>query len=81
MQGANVENAAYPVGTCAERVAMGTAVVQVSRIVVSPFKRKARRPNLPFCSVIPVLGSTEASDRHLLVMVILGVLSWNTSGD
>lgn len=31
MQGANVENAAYPVGTCAERVAIGTAVVQARR--------------------------------------------------
>lgn len=32
VQGANVENAAYPVGTCAERVGIATAVVQVSLV-------------------------------------------------
>jgi len=29
--GANIENASYPVGTCAERVAFGTAIIQGHR--------------------------------------------------
>ncbi|KAF2088122.1 cytidine deaminase [Saccharata proteae CBS 121410] len=46
--GANVENAAYPVGTCAERVAMGTAVIAGHR----SFKAVAVATDLDdqFCS-------------------------------
>ncbi|KAF1359516.1 cytidine deaminase [Lizonia empirigonia] len=47
--GANVENAAYPVGTCAERVAFGTAVVQGHRL--GSFKAVAVATDIDdFCS-------------------------------
>lgn len=47
--GANVENAAYPVGTCAERVAFGTAVVQGHKL--GSFKAVAVATDIDdFCS-------------------------------
>ncbi|CAI6332097.1 unnamed protein product [Periconia digitata] len=47
--GANVENAAYPVGTCAERVAMGTAVVSGHKL--GDFKAVAVATDMDeFCS-------------------------------
>lgn len=49
IEGANVENAAYPVGTCAERVAFGTAVVQGHKL--GSFKAVAVATDIDdFCS-------------------------------
>lgn len=49
LTGANVENAAYPVGTCAERVALGTAVHMGYR--VGSFKAIAVTTDIEgFCS-------------------------------
>lgn len=48
--GANVENAAYPVGTCAERVALGTAV-HAGHTQASAFKALAVATDIAdFCS-------------------------------
>ncbi|CAG8261655.1 unnamed protein product [Penicillium nalgiovense] len=33
--GANIENASYPVGTCAERVTIGTAITTLSSIIIA----------------------------------------------
>ncbi|KAF2498273.1 cytidine deaminase [Lophium mytilinum] len=49
ISGANVENASYPVGTCAERVAMATAVIQGHRL--GSFKAVAVATDMDaFCS-------------------------------
>ena len=57
-----MENAAYPVGTCAERVALGTAVVQVgvlpSLYQTSSFFQHSPRSRITIEIIMPQLQDT-----------------------
>ncbi|KAA8644882.1 cytidine deaminase [Aspergillus tanneri] len=68
ISGANVENASYPVGTCAERVAFGTAVVAGHRNFKAIAVATDVKPGASPCGMCRQFMSEFTSPSFLIYM-------------
>jgi cytidine deaminase len=71
--GCNVENMAYPLGTCAERVALGAAItadgpaVRIAAIAIAARQAGARQPCAPCGGCRQVIAELAPTARVLFI--------------